>query len=121
MRSSTQALKSSLINHQARWVAACTVLSGLGLVIHNRADLAQLPWLSPETSIPLLISFLLFVGWWLVPLKRQIGVAFLAFSPRTNSVPLSDARSVYADPDPIGRDLAVASKTLNQEKRAIRC
>ena len=51
-----------------------------------------------------------------MPLKRQIGVAFLAFSPRTNSVPLSDARSAYADPDPIGRDLAVASETLAQPR-----
>lgn len=57
MISTSQALMRSIMNHQVRWVAACTLLSGLGLVIHNRADLPQLPWLSPETSIPLLISF----------------------------------------------------------------
>lgn len=68
------------MNHQAGWVAACTVLSGLGLLIHNRADLPQLRWLSPETSIPLLISFLLFLGWWLLPLKRQFRLAFLGWA-----------------------------------------
>jgi hypothetical protein len=68
------------MNHQTRWVAACTALSGLGLVIHNRADLPKLPWLSPEISIPLLISLLLFLGWWLLPLKRQISVVFLVWA-----------------------------------------
>ncbi len=42
---------------------------------------------------------------------------FLAFPPGTNGIPLLDARAVHTDPDPLGRDLAAASKTLSQQKK----
>lgn len=45
----------------------------------------------------------------------------LAFLPGTNSVPLPDARSVYLDPNPLGRDLAAANKMFSQQQRVVRC
>jgi hypothetical protein len=62
------------------WVAACTLLAWIGLFIHNRADLPRLPLLSPETTIPTLIFLLLFLGWWLLPLKRMMGIALLSWA-----------------------------------------
>ena len=71
---------TATVNQPIGWVAACTLLSGLGLFIHNRADLPQLSLLSPETIVPLSISFLLFLGWWLLPLKRMMGLALLSWA-----------------------------------------
>jgi len=61
------------------WVAACVLLSWFGLFLHNRADLPHLPVLSPESSIPALISLLLFLGWWLLPAKRTMRAALLSW------------------------------------------
>jgi hypothetical protein len=60
-------LKAPTTNPQTGWVVAFTLLAWLGVFLHNRADLPQLPVLSPESSIPALISLLLFLGWWLLP------------------------------------------------------
>jgi deazaflavin-dependent oxidoreductase (nitroreductase family) len=45
----------------------------------------------------------------------------LAFPPGTNGIPLPDARAVHTDPNPTGRDLAVASKTFGQMKKEGEC
>jgi hypothetical protein len=73
-------LVTTMANGYVGWVAAFTLLSWLGLFIHNRADLPHLPLLSPETSIPALISLLLFLGWWLLPLKRTMWGVLLSWA-----------------------------------------
>ena len=73
-------LKAPTTNRQVGWVAAFTLLSWLGEFIHNRVDLPQLSVLSPETSIPAVISLLLFLGWWRLPLKRTMRVALLSWA-----------------------------------------
>jgi hypothetical protein len=57
-------------NRHVRWIAAFTLLSWLGEYVHNRVDLPQLTLLSPENSIPALISALLFLAWWRLSSKR---------------------------------------------------
>jgi hypothetical protein len=79
MTPTTKELEAPRTTHQIGWVAACTLLSWLGAFFHNRADLPQLPVLSPESSIPALISLLLFLGWWLLPQKRTMRVALLSW------------------------------------------
>jgi hypothetical protein len=79
MTPTTKELEAPTTNHLIGWVAAFTLLSWLGVFIHNRADLPQLPVLSPESSIPALISLLLFLGWWLLPQKRTMRVALLSW------------------------------------------
>ncbi len=71
MTTTTKELEAPTTNHLIGWVAAFTLLSWLGVFIHNRADLPQLPALSPESSIPALISLLLFLGWRPVSNRRE--------------------------------------------------
>lgn len=66
--------------HHARWIAAFTLLSWLGEYIHNRFDLPQLTMLSPENSIPVLISVLLFLAWWQLPFRRATTLALLGWT-----------------------------------------
>ena len=80
MKTTTKEPETPTINAQIGWVAAFTLLSWVGLFLHNRADLPQLPVLSPESSIPGLISLLLFLGWWLLPQKRTMRVALLSWA-----------------------------------------
>lgn len=49
---------------RAGLVAGLMALSWLGEVVHNAIELPDLTLLSPENSIPALISVALFVGWW---------------------------------------------------------
>lgn len=71
--------KEPATNRHIGWVAACTLLSWLGEFVHNRADLPHLSLLSPENTIPALIAALLFLAWWLLPLKRTTHVALLGW------------------------------------------
>ena len=80
MTTTTKELKSPTTNPQTGWVAAFTLLAWLGVFLHNRADLPQLPVLSPESSIPALISLLLFLGWWLLPQKLTMRLALLSWA-----------------------------------------
>src|SRR5262249_11494116 len=59
--------------------AAFTALSWAGEYVHNRVDLPQLSALSPENSIPALISLALFLAWWLLPFTRLPAVALLGW------------------------------------------
>jgi hypothetical protein len=70
-------------NRYIGWVAACTLLSWLGEFVHNCADLPQLSLLSPENIIPALIAGLLFLAWWLLPLKRTTHVTLLRQARRS--------------------------------------
>lgn len=76
----TQEPATTATKQQVDWVAAFTLLSWLGLFIHNRVDLPQLAVLSPESSIPALLSLLLFLGWWHLPLQRTMNAAFLTWA-----------------------------------------
>ncbi len=67
-------------NRRIGRVAACTLLSWLGELVHNQADLPHLSLLSPENSIPALIAGLLFLAWWLLPLKRTTLVTLLSWA-----------------------------------------
>jgi hypothetical protein len=62
------------------WVAAFTLLSWFGEFVHNRADLPLLSLLSPENTIPAMITGLLFLAWWLLPLKRTTHVTLLSWA-----------------------------------------
>lgn len=76
----TRPVEAGAPGRQIGWVAALTFLAWLGEGIHNRADLPQLPPLSPETAIPALISLLLFLGWWLLPYQRMMRLALLSWT-----------------------------------------
>ena len=76
----TRKVEAGMASPQVGWVAAFTLLSWLGEAIHNRADLPELPLLSPETTIPALISLLLFLGWWLLPSKQLTRLALLSWT-----------------------------------------
>ena len=94
-----------------------TFLSWLGEYIHNLLDLPQLTLLSPENSIPALISVALLVAWCLLPSKQLPTLAlliwafmhligggvlsvlpfpFLPFFSRANTLPLSNAWNLCA-------------------------
>jgi hypothetical protein len=51
-------------------VVAFTILSWLGMMIHNAVELPQLTLLSPEVGIPTLIYGVLALGWRFLPYKR---------------------------------------------------
>jgi hypothetical protein len=57
------------------WILIFTILSWLGVYLHNQ-DL-PINFISPENSIPALISFGLFLTWWRLPNKKIITFMFL--------------------------------------------
>jgi hypothetical protein len=75
-----RAVEAGTPSRHIGWVAAFTFVSWLGEAIHNRADLPQLSMLSPETTIPAMISLLLFVGWWLLPGQPITRLALLSWT-----------------------------------------
>lgn len=56
------------------------LISWLGEFVHNRYELPQLTILSPENSIPLVISVVLFALWLALPAKRIILSLILAWA-----------------------------------------
>ena len=52
------------------WVSLFALLSWLGEYVHNLQELPQLTLLSPENSLPALITVVLVGVWWLAPLRR---------------------------------------------------
>lgn len=60
-------------------VAALLALSWLGLFAHNSIELPSLNLLSPENSLPALVAVLLFVGWWLLPVRRLAAALLLGW------------------------------------------
>jgi hypothetical protein len=68
------------VTPQIGWIATSTFLAWLGVAIHNRADLPELSLLSPETSIPALIYFLLLIGIWLLPRNRMLRLTLLSWA-----------------------------------------
>src|SRR5262245_49004565 len=60
----------SMTQRRAGWVAASTALAWLGIYVHNIADLPGQTLFSPETSLPTLVTLLLFLAWWRLPSAR---------------------------------------------------
>jgi hypothetical protein len=60
----------SMSQRRTGWVVASTALAWLGFYIHNVADLPGQTLLSPETSLPTLVTFVLFLAWWRFPITR---------------------------------------------------
>jgi apolipoprotein N-acyltransferase len=59
---------------------AFTLLSWLGELIHNRYELPQLAVLSPETSLPAVVSLVLFVAWPLSQFNHGIAALLLLWA-----------------------------------------
>jgi hypothetical protein len=60
----------SLTQRRTGWGAASTALAWLGFYMHNVADLPGQTLLSPETSLPTLLTLVLFLAWWRFPSAR---------------------------------------------------
>ena len=73
-------LASVTTDRPAALVALFTALSWLGEYVHNLLELPQLTALSPENSVPALISLVLFLAWWLTPYRRAAAVLLLAWA-----------------------------------------
>jgi hypothetical protein len=71
---------TTVSNNHGRRIAAFAILSWLGAFIHNMADLPGLTLLSPENSIPALITLVLFLAWWQLPNKRLPTLVLLAWA-----------------------------------------
>ena len=61
-------------------VALFTALAWLGEYVHNLFELPHLTLISPENSIPALISLMLFLIWWRTPNKRLATILLLAWT-----------------------------------------
>jgi hypothetical protein len=70
---------SNTSNHVQR-IGAFTLLSWLGACIHNRLELPHLTLLSPENSMTLLISVMLFLVWWKFPTNRTTTLLLLGWA-----------------------------------------
>jgi hypothetical protein len=75
--SETNAMKNS--TGRVRRMAFFAFLSWFGLYLHNTVDLPGLTLLSPENSIPAVITLLMFLAWWRMPSNVLTNVVFLAW------------------------------------------
>lgn len=57
-------------NRLTGMVAAFALCSWLGQYVHNLVEMPQMNLFSPENSLTLLVSLLLFVGWRFLPYRR---------------------------------------------------
>jgi hypothetical protein len=57
-------------------VAALTVLSWFGMIIHDRISLPELSLLSPDVVLPTVVSAALFVAWLAWPGRLSFGLLF---------------------------------------------
>lgn len=57
--------------NQTVLVAGLMLLSWLGMIAHNRAELPMLAWYRPEYVGPSLLSLILFLGWWRMERRRR--------------------------------------------------
>jgi hypothetical protein len=68
------------MNRQTFWLGLFTLISWLGEFVHNRYELPQLTVLSPENSIPLAISVILYVLCLVLPAKRLMLTLILVWA-----------------------------------------
>lgn len=59
-----------------RLVAALTVLSWFGMIIHDRISLPELSLLSPDVVLPTVGSVALVAAWWIWPGRLSFGLLF---------------------------------------------
>jgi hypothetical protein len=59
-----------------RVVAALTVLSWFGMIIHDRISLPELSLLAPDVVLPTVVSIALFAAWWVWPRRLSLGLLF---------------------------------------------
>ena len=71
---------TTVSDNYGRRLAAFAFLSWLGAFIHNMADLPGLTLLSPENSVPALITLPLFLAWWQLPNMRLPTLVLLAWA-----------------------------------------
>jgi hypothetical protein len=60
----------SMTQRRTGCAAASTALAWLGFYIHNVTDLPGQTLLSPDTSLPTLLTLVLFLAWWRFPSAR---------------------------------------------------
>lgn len=65
---------------QTGLVAVFTLLSWLGEYVHNLYELPELTVVSPENSLPALVSLMLFVLWWRGPFPRGAAALLLVWT-----------------------------------------
>src|SRR5687768_8424164 len=65
---------------QSLWLGLFMLISWIGEFVHNRYELPQLTILSPENSIPLVISVVLFVLWIVLPARRVMLILILVWA-----------------------------------------
>lgn len=74
---------SSISTNSVRQPAGLMVIfltiSWLGEYIHNLFELPNLTVLSPENSLPALVSLVLFAAWWLTRFNRFVTLLILAW------------------------------------------
>ena len=63
-------MRRSMTQRRTGWVAASTALAWFGFYLHNVADLPGQTLLNPETSLPTLLTLVLFLAWWRFPSSR---------------------------------------------------
>ena len=80
MTTTATKLEMPMVSAHVGWVAPFTLLSCLGEAIHNRADLPQISLLSPEYTIPALISLVLVLGLWVSPWTKVMRLALLSWA-----------------------------------------
>ena len=56
-----------------RLVAALTVVSWFGMIVHDRISLPELGLWAPEVVLPTLVSVALFAAWWAWPGRLSFG------------------------------------------------
>ena len=54
-------------------VAALTLVSWFGMIVHDRISLPELSLLAPEVVLPTLVSVALFAAWWAWPGRLSFG------------------------------------------------
>jgi hypothetical protein len=59
-----------------RLVAALTVPSWFGMILHDRISLPELSLLAPDVVLPTVVFVTLFVAWWAWPGRLSFGLLF---------------------------------------------
>jgi hypothetical protein len=67
------------VNRRFALLVSFALLAWLGLFVNNTADPPALTLVSPENSVPALVSAILVIAWWLLPWKRSATVALLGW------------------------------------------
>ena len=57
-------------------VAALTVVSWFGMIVHDRISLPELSLWAPDVVLPTLVSVALFAAWWTWPGRLSFGLLF---------------------------------------------